>query len=142
MIAEEGSAKVEYQVSVFGTPVPMRTINPCTPLEPPVRTFHHNQQCQYDIVFPPGAMGLELEPVITSSERTIGCRVKDFYFGVAYDGIDQAYLQEHVMIGDIIAKVNDVSVVSLPFSNILDMLRSMTSTTRHIVFKNITASCK
>lgn len=87
-------------------------------------------------------MGLELEPVITSSERTIGCRVKDFYFGVSYDGINQAYLQEHVMVGDIIAKINDISVVSLPFNNILDMLRSMTSTTRHIVFKNITASCK
>ena len=87
-------------------------------------------------------MGLELEPVITSSERTIGCRVKDFYFGIAYDGIDQSFLQEHVMIGDIIAKVNEISVVSLPFNKILDMLRALSTSTRTIVFKNITASCK
>lgn len=87
-------------------------------------------------------MGLELEPVITSSERTIGCRVKDYYFGIAYDGIDQAFIQEHVMIGDIIAKINGTSVVSLPFNGILDMLRGLTTTSRTIVFKNITASCK
>jgi hypothetical protein len=87
-------------------------------------------------------MGLELEPVIASSERTLGCRVKDFYFGVSYDGLDRDYLQEHVMIGDIIIKVNDTSVVSLPFNTILDLLRSLTGKTRTIVFKNITASCK
>lgn len=79
--------------------------------------------------------------MITSSERTIGCRVKDFYFGIAYDGIDQSFLQEHVMIGDIIAKINNTSVVSLPFNSILDMLRGLTTTSRTIVFKNITASC-
>lgn len=87
-------------------------------------------------------MGLELEPVITSSERTIGCRVKDYYFGIAYDGLDQAFLQEHVAVGDIIAKINGTSVVSLPFITILELLRSLTATDRTIVFKNITASCK
>lgn len=87
-------------------------------------------------------MGLEFEPVIISSERTIGCRVKDFYFGLSYDGLDRDYLQEHVMVGDIITKVNDTSVVSLPFANILEMLRGLTGAARTITFKNITASCK
>ena len=87
-------------------------------------------------------MGLELEPVITSSERTIGCRVKDYYFGVSYDGLDRDYVQEHIAIGDIITKVNETSVVSFPFNSILDMLRALTTETRKITFKNITASCK
>ncbi|KAJ1429696.1 hypothetical protein B484DRAFT_396228 [Ochromonadaceae sp. CCMP2298] len=85
-------------------------------------------------------MGLELEPVITSSERTIGCRVKDFYFGLEYDGLDRQYLQEHVATGDIIIKVNDTAVVSLPFSKILDILRSLAGSSRVVVFKNITAA--
>eukprot|EP01039_Chlorochromonas_danica_P013980 gene13980-16257_t len=45
---------------------------------------------EYVVLFPPGAMGLELEPVIKSSEREIGCRIKDFYFGVDYRGIEPA----------------------------------------------------
>lgn len=142
-MAEDLAGISEYQVSIFGSPVPNnrteQTIN--SPHPAPVRTYQHNQQCQYEIVFPAGAMGLELEPVITSSERTIGCRVKDFYFGISYDGIDQSFLQEHIMIGDIIAKINETPVVSLPFNSILDLLRSLTGTSRTIVFKNITASC-
>ena len=130
------------QISVFESPKATKSIeklaSPIPP--PPVKTYQHNQQSQYEIEFPAGSMGLELEPVITSSERTIGCRVKDFYFGISYDGLDRDYLQEHVMIGDIIAKVNGTSVVSLPFNNILDMLRSLVDKPRQIVFKNITAS--
>lgn len=145
MTTEEQLVNVqEYQLSVFGTPVPYQRSEAVTssPHPVPIRTYQHNQQCQYEIVFPAGAMGLELEPVITSSERTIGCRVKDYYFGIAYDGLDQAFLQEHVAVGDIIAKINGTSVVSLPFISILELLRSLTATDRTIVFKNITASCK
>ena len=144
MITDNSSALAEYQVSVFGSPVPNKFIDkiasPTPP--PPVRTYQHNQQCQYDVDFPAGSMGLELEPVITSSERTIGCRVKDYYFGVSYDGLDRDYVQEHIAIGDIITKVNETSVVSFPFNSILDMLRALTTETRKITFKNITASCK
>jgi hypothetical protein len=141
------SAANLYQISMFGSPVlsapdTMRVGAPNIPPQSPVRTYQSNQQCQYEIIFPPGSMGLELEPVITSSERTIGCRVRDFYFGLDYDGIDQTFLQEHVVVGDIIAKINEIPVGSMPFEKILDTLRSLSGTTRTIVFKNITASCK
>jgi hypothetical protein len=39
----------------------------------------------YDVTFPPGAHGLELQPVIISSERSIGCKVKGFYFGLEHE---------------------------------------------------------
>jgi hypothetical protein len=134
----------EYQISVFGSPVPSKgpeLLNPSTPL-PPVRTYTANKQCQYEIAFPPGSMGLEFEPVITSSERTIGCRVKDYYFGLDYNGIERSYIEEHIAVGDIITKVNNTSVVSMPFGNILDLLRSLVAVSRPVSFKNITASCK
>lgn len=101
-----------------------------------------NQHVQYEIMFPVGSMGLELEPVIISSERTIGCRVKDFYFGLDYNGIDPDILQSKIQIGDIITKINNSSVVSLPFNSVLEMLRASISSSKTIVFKNITASCK
>jgi hypothetical protein len=134
----------EYQISVFGSPVPSKgpeLLNPSTPL-PPVRTYTANKQCQYEIAFPTGSMGLEFEPVITSSERTIGCRVKDYYFGLDYNGIERSYIEEHIAVGDIITKVNNTSVVSMPFGNILDLLRSLVAVSRTVSFKNITASCK
>lgn len=87
-------------------------------------------------------MGLELEPVITSNERTIGCRVKDFYFGVEHNGIQETVLRQHVSIGDIISSINGTSVVSLPFLSVLQMLRALNNSERTVVFKNITASCK
>lgn len=110
----------------------------------PVMNSNSDNHIQYEIQFPAGSMGLELEPVIISSERKIGCRVKDFYFGVDYTGTeeDRSMLQGTISIGDILMKINGVSVVSLPFTSVLDMLRSLTSTERVVVFKNLTKSCK
>lgn len=136
------SMSADYQISVFGSPVPSKMLGKGVSPAPPIRTYTENKQCQYEIVFPPGSMGLEFEPVITSSERTIGCRVKDFYFALDYEGIDRDYVEEHITIGDIITKVNDTSVVSLPFSKILDLLRALVGKSRTICFKNITLSCK
>lgn len=110
----------------------------------PVMNSNSDNHIQYEIQFPAGSMGLELEPVIISSERKIGCRVKDFYFGVDYTGTeeDRSMLQGTISIGDILMKINGISVVSLPFTSVLDMLRSLTSTERVVVFKNLTKSCK
>jgi len=87
-------------------------------------------------------MGLELEPVIISSERRLGCRVKDFYFGLDHQGIDAAYLQAKVNIGDVISQVNGKSLLSHKFDDILELLRTIKNSSRIIVFKNISASCK
>lgn len=96
----------------------------------------------YSINFPPGPMGLELEPVIKSSEREIGCRVKDYYYSVNHYGIDPAYLESQVAIGDIICSVNDLDVKSMPFKDIVERLRSLRDMDRTVAFKNITAACK
>lgn len=94
------------------------------------------------INFAPGPMGLELEPVIVSSEREIGCRVKDYYFGLDYSGIAEDILQDSVSIGDIITHIESRNVQSAKFSDILDLLRSLKDSDRKIVFKNISISCE
>ena len=96
---------------------------------------------QYKISFPPGPMGLELEPVITSSERQIGCRVKDFYFGHDHFGISPEELQKIVQPGDVITHIEVNSVLSMPFIDILEKLKELKTKTRVISMKNISASC-
>jgi hypothetical protein len=95
-----------------------------------------------EVEFPPGPMGLELEPVIISSERQIGCRVKDFYFGIDHTGIDWETLTSAVKIGDIISHVQKCNVQSAKFTDILNQLRDLKDATRIVTFKNISASCK
>lgn len=96
----------------------------------------------YEVRFPPGNMGLELEPIITSSERQIGCRVKDYYFGIDHDGVDPEYVKTHVAIGDIIIQVQGENVLSTKFVDILDKLRSLRENYKLITFKDISLSCK
>lgn len=97
------------------------------------------EKFEYVVLFPPGAMGLELEPVIKSSEREVGCRVKDFYFGVEYNGIEPAQLEHLVNVGDIICSIDDISVRSLPFPEIVELLRSRRNNQRIVRFKNMNA---
>lgn len=95
---------------------------------------------EYSVEFPVGPMGLELEPVILSSQRKIGCRVKDFYFGVNHSGIDPTILQSRVSPGDIIVKIQGETVLSSKFHDILDMLKSLKEQSRIVVFKKIDSS--
>ena len=94
------------------------------------------------ITFSPGPVGLELQPVIISSEREIGCRVKDYYFGVDYHGIPPDDLQASVAIGDIITHIDSRNVQSAKFSDILGLLRSLKDSERKITFKNVSNSCQ
>ena len=96
----------------------------------------------FEIRFPPGPMGLELEPIITSSERQIGCRVKDYYFGIDHDGVDPDYVKSNVAIGDIIVQVQGENVLSTKFVDILDKLRSLRENYKLITFKDISLTCK
>lgn len=95
----------------------------------------------YEVAFPPGAHGLELEPVIISSERSIGCRVKGFYFSVDHEGIDRDYLEAVVEIGDIVCVIDGVNILSMHFDSILSILKGIRDKDRVIVFKNVSASC-
>lgn len=94
------------------------------------------------IIFSPGPVGLELQPVIISSEREIGCRVKDYYFGIDYHGIPPDDLQASVSIGDIITHIDSRNVQSAKFSDILGLLRSLKDSERKITFKNVSNSCQ
>ena len=115
----------------------IRTVASDTPLE--FKTYGDGSVC---INFAPGPMGLELEPVIVSSEREIGCRVKDYYFGLDYSGIAEDILQDSVSIGDIITHIESKNVQSAKFADILGLLRSLKDSDRKIVFKNISISCE
>lgn len=94
------------------------------------------------INFAPGPMGLELQPVIVSSEREIGCRVRDYYFGLDYNGISEEALQNSISIGDIITHIDDRNIQSAKFTDILELLRSLKDSDRRIVFKNVSTSCE
>lgn len=101
----------------------------------------HNTQ--YSVIFPPGSMGLELEPVITSynehsfTERLVGCRVKDFYFREDHVGISRSFITKYVAIGDIITHIENESVLALPFTEVVEKLKSISHISRKIFFKNI-----
>jgi hypothetical protein len=43
-------------------------------------------------------MGLELQPVIISSDHEIGCRVKDYYFGLDHHGNSCIYKDKFMFI--------------------------------------------
>jgi hypothetical protein len=115
----------------------------------PPNTPTSDQPCRkqdrvrYKIEFPPGPMGLELEPVIRSVDRELGCRVKEFYFGTDHHqrGIDPAFILARVQIGHIISSINGVDIKSWTFSKILEKLRSLKDETRIISFRNISATC-
>jgi len=96
-----------------------------------------SSKSQYDITFPVGSMGLELEPVIISTERRLGCRVRDFYFAQNHQGIRKSDVKKLVQPGDIIASIQGKSVISVSFEKILEELISLKSQVRVVGFKNI-----
>lgn len=96
----------------------------------------------YEVLFPPGPHGLELEPVVRSADRAVGCRVRGFYFGVDHEGVDREYLEAAVEEGDIICSVDGVNTLSLGFEQILALLRAARDRERVVVFKNVSASCE
>jgi hypothetical protein len=93
----------------------------------------------YSVTFPPGNMGLDLEPLIVSlsPERLIGCKVKGFYFALDHTGISDEELTRSVSIGDIIARVNGKDVLFSQFEDILNELRVLKRETRTVFFKTI-----
>ena len=97
---------------------------------------------QYDLEFPCGSMGLELEPVIVSSAKRIGCRVKHFHYDFDYNGLQPTFLESQVFPGDIISKINGEVVVAWTFEDILMKLRALKNEAKTVTFKNVTATCK
>ena len=98
----------------------------------------------YTILFPPGSMGLDLEPLISSlsPERYIGCRVKDFYFGIDHTGIEEEYVRSTVSQGDIISSIDGCEVLFSQFHDILEKLRGLKLKSRKISFKKLCPESK
>jgi len=95
------------------------------------------RKSSYVVEFPIGSMGLELEPVIISKERKIGCRVRGFYYSKDHYGINSNELERQVSKGDIISTIQDKSVISSPFDRILTELMTLKSRTKSIGFKSV-----
>lgn len=87
-------------------------------------------------------MGLDLEPVVISSTRQVGCRVKDYYFDLEHDGIDPTLVQSTVSLGDVLDSIDGQTVLSIPFPDIVTMLRSLKSKSRVVVFRRMTLDCE
>jgi len=94
----------------------------------------------YEVTFPPGPMGLELEPIIISATKQIGCRVRDFYIGMDFNKAALGELKETVQIGDVLSHLNGHSVLSLPFHEVLAQLRQLKELARVVIFKNLAAA--
>ena len=124
--------------ALMKSPTISLTSSPFATETPPSRGFDNGAVI---VEFPPGPMGLVLEPVILSSEREIGCKVKDYYFGVDHQGIDAEKLQDLVEIGDVVTFIGSKNVQSARFTDILDLLRSLKDAKRVITFKNMSISC-
>lgn len=92
----------------------------------------------YIFNFPPGAMGLELEPCYNINSTKFGCKIKGYYFGDDHTGVDSTLLQSNVFVGDSISCIDDKNVASLTFFNILDILKDLKATNRKITFKRNT----
>lgn len=90
-----------------------------------------------EVTFPVGSMGLDLEPLISSvsPERLIGCRIKDFYFGIDHSGIDERALRAVVAPGHIVASIDGEEVLFAQFMDILNKLRQLKLKERKICFK-------
>jgi hypothetical protein len=100
---------------------------------------HSSSKNTVEIIFPPGNMGLDLEPLISSvsPERLIGCKVKDFYFSIDHSGVDEDSLRLAVSPGDIISSINGTEVLFAQFIDILEKLRGLKPTQRQVCFKKL-----
>ena len=104
-----------------------------------IHTIRKVDACRYIIQFPPGPMGLHLEPVITSHnpDRRIGCRVKAFHFDTNYCGIDKNVLQSSISVGDVLYSVDGVDVYLSPFDDVFQLLRGRINERKAVGFRII-----
>ena len=103
--------------------------------------LHRSSDNITEVKFPPGNMGLDLEPLISSvsPERLIGCKVKDFYFGIDHTGITEAEAKSLICPGDILSSINGKEVLFVQFMDILNMLRGLKAEERSVCFKRLSS---
>lgn len=134
----ESRAKHDVSRQLIKTMSAQKSSSQTQSLSNPVRRIDSNK---YTVEFPPGAMGLNLEPVIISHdpERKLGCKVKAFYFDESYSGISKEILCAHISVGDVLDNIDGSNVYLSPFDDILHMLRTRIQHRKIIGFKIINA---
>jgi chromosome segregation ATPase len=85
-------------------------------------------------------LGMQLEPVIKSSAREIGCRVVRFIDHLVYGMESAARTSGQVHVGDVIVAVDGINVLSKSYEGIIEALKSKPqdgSSIRRIKFRNV-----
>lgn len=102
---------------------------------------HYIAPNEYQIKFPSGPMGLELEPVSVNDNpiRKIGCKVKSFHCDANSCSIRYDILMSEIGIGDIVAFVNNINVNCFQFEDILSLLKHNINKSKVLVFRKLSS---
>jgi len=121
--------------SAAATTSQTKSINRTTPV--------HNQEepsssytVEFDFNKP---LGMQLEPVIKSSAREIGCRVVRFIDNLVYGMESAARTSGLVHVGDVIVAIDGINVLSKSYQGIIEALKSKPKDdgVRRIKFRNV-----
>jgi hypothetical protein len=85
----------------------------------------------FSVLFPPGSMGLVLEPVSAG----IGARVKGYHFDDSYDGLSPVVVKDQVKPGDIISLVDDEDVSQMKYWTVFNVLTMKKSSKKMVTFQ-------
>ena len=91
-----------------------------------------------DIEFGAGPLGLNLAPVVTSGQCRVGCRVVGFHQQLGLDNASPSG-REQVKLDDVVVAVDGENVVSLPYDEILHLIRGSSARPRVLRVKNLSA---
>lgn len=89
----------------------------------------------YEIIFPPGAMGLELGPLIKSDDRELDCVILGFYYPLGFDGYQN--LENVIHIGDRVEMIDDNKLRGILFVNIVQYLQDRQSFPRKLAIRRV-----
>ena len=85
----------------------------------------------YSMLFPPGPMGLHLEPVYAAD---MGAQVKGYHFSSSYSGINCAVIKDKIKEGDIITLIDNIDVTQMSFKTAYNLLVTKMSSNKLVTF--------
>ena len=88
----------------------------------------------FSIMFPPGPMGLHLEP---NTNEEIGAKVKGYHFSESSTGMNSSILKDKVKKGDVISLVDNINVIDMSFRKVYNILVNKTTSNKLVTFKRI-----
>lgn len=84
----------------------------------------------YSMLFPPGPMGLHLEPI----HAEMGAQVKGYHFSNSYSGINCVVIKAKVKKGDVITLIDNTDVTQMSFKKVYNLLVSKMSSNKFVTF--------